>query len=70
MTVLYEDNHLIIVNKTTSEIVQGDKTGDTPLSEILKLWLKEKYGKPGNVFVGVTHIPSARPSGEQIGDFC
>lgn len=55
MTVLYEDNHLIIVNKTTSEIVQGDKTGDTPLSEILKLWLKEKYGKPGNVFVGVTH---------------
>lgn len=46
MTVLYEDNHLIIVNKTTSEIVQGDKTGDTPLSEILKLWLKEKYGKP------------------------
>ena len=55
MTVLYEDNHLIIVNKTTSEIVQGDKTGDTPLSEILKLWLKEKYGKPGNVFVGVSH---------------
>ena len=55
MTVLYEDNHLIVVNKTTSEIVQGDKTGDTPLSEILKLWLKEKYGKPGNVFVGVTH---------------
>lgn len=55
MTVLYEDNHLIIVNKTTSEIVQGDKTGDTPLSEMLKLWLKEKYGKPGNVFVGVTH---------------
>ena len=55
MEILYEDNHIIIVNKTTSEIVQGDKTGDTPLSEQLKLWLKEKYNKPGNVFVGVTH---------------
>lgn len=55
MTVIYEDNHLLIVNKTTSEIVQGDKTGDTPLSETLKQWLKEKYNKPGNVFVGVTH---------------
>ena len=55
MDVLYEDNHIIIVNKTTSEIVQGDKTGDTPLSETLKQWLKEKYNKPGNVFVGVTH---------------
>ena len=55
MEVLYEDNHLIIVNKSTSEIVQGDKTGDTPLSETLKVWLKEKYHKPGNVFVGVTH---------------
>ena len=55
MEVLYEDNHLIIVNKTCSEIVQGDKTGDTPLSEMLKTWLKEKYNKPGNVFVGVTH---------------
>ena len=55
MTVVYEDNHIIIVNKTTSEIVQGDKTGDIPLSESLKVWLKEKYNKPGNVFVGVTH---------------
>ena len=55
MEVLYEDNHLIIVNKSTSEIVQGDKTGDTPLSETLKVWLKENYHKPGNVFVGVTH---------------
>ena len=45
MTVLYEDNHLIIVNKNTSEIVQGDKTGDTPLSETVKLWLKKKYDK-------------------------
>lgn len=55
MTVLYEDNHLIIVNKTASEIVQGDKTGDTPLSETVKQYLKEKYAKPGNVFIGVTH---------------
>ncbi len=55
MTVLYEDNHLIIVSKTTSEIVQGDKTGDTPLSETVRQYLKEKYQKPGNVFVGVTH---------------
>ena len=55
MDVLYEDNHIIAVNKTCREIVQGDKTGDTPLSEMLKSWLKEKYNKPGNVFVGVTH---------------
>ena len=55
MTVLYEDNHLIVVNKTCSEIVQGDKTGDTPLSETIKQWLKEKYNKPGNVFTGVIH---------------
>lgn len=55
MTVVYEDNHIIIVNKTASEIVQGDKTGDTPLSETVKQYLKEKYNKPGNVFIGVTH---------------
>lgn len=55
MEVIYEDNHLIAVNKTCREIVQGDKTGDTPLSEILKAWLKVKYAKPGNVFVGVAH---------------
>lgn len=55
MTVVYEDNHLIIVNKTASEIVQGDKTGDVPLSETVKQYLKEKYAKPGNVFLGVTH---------------
>ena len=55
MEVVYEDNHLIIVNKNPGEIVQGDKTGDQPLSETLKVWLKEKYNKPGNVFVGVTH---------------
>ena len=55
MTVLYEDNHLILVNKASGEIVQGDKTGDKPLSEIVKEYLKEKYNKPGNVFCGVTH---------------
>ena len=55
MTVLYEDNHLIIVNKASSEIVQGDKTGDKPMSEMVKEYLKEKYNKPGNVFCGVTH---------------
>ena len=55
MQVVYEDNHIIIVNKAPGEIVQGDKTGDTPLSEIVKQWIKEKYAKPGNVFCGVTH---------------
>lgn len=55
MEVLYEDNHLIAVSKTCREIVQGDKTGDVPLSEQLKTWLKEKYQKPGNVFLGVAH---------------
>ena len=55
MTVVYEDNHIIVVNKTASEIVQADKTGDTPLSETVKQYLKEKYQKPGNVFLGVTH---------------
>lgn len=55
MTVVYEDNHIIIVNKTASEIVQGDKTGDVPLSETVKQYLKEKFHKPGNVFIGVTH---------------
>ena len=55
MPVVYEDNHLLIVNKTASEIVQGDKTGDTPLSETVKQYIKEKYAKPGNVFLGVVH---------------
>ena len=55
MIVVYEDNHIIVVNKTSSEIVQGDKTGDTPLSEMVKQYLKEKHNKPGNVFIGVTH---------------
>ena len=55
MEVLYEDNHIIAVNKTCNEIVQGDKTGDTPLSEIVKAYIKDKYNKPGEVFLGVTH---------------
>ena len=55
MTPLYEDNHIIIVDKQPGEIVQGDKTGDTPLSETIKAYLKEKYNKPGNVFCGVVH---------------
>ncbi len=55
MTPLYEDNHIIIVNKESGEIVQGDKTGDTPLSELVKAYIKEKYAKPGNVFLGVVH---------------
>lgn len=55
MEVVYEDNHLIIINKEVGEIVQGDKTGDTPLSENIKQYLKEKYNKPGNVFCGVVH---------------
>jgi len=55
MQVLYEDNHIIIVSKLSGEIVQGDKTGDVPLSDIVAAYLKEKYSKPGNVFVGVPH---------------
>jgi 23S rRNA pseudouridine1911/1915/1917 synthase len=55
MEVVYEDNHIIVVNKAPGEIVQGDKTGDTPLSETIKAYLKEKYNKPGNVFCGVVH---------------
>lgn len=53
--VLYEDNHIIIVNKASGVLVQGDNTGDKPLSEMVKEYLKEKYNKPGNVFCGVVH---------------
>jgi 23S rRNA pseudouridine1911/1915/1917 synthase len=53
--ILYQDNHIIILNKLPSQIVQGDKTGDEPLSEILKKYIKEKYNKPGEVFLGVVH---------------
>ena len=55
LQVLYEDNHVIAVNKRPGDIVQGDKTGDKPLSEVVKTYIKEKYKKPGNVFLGVTH---------------
>lgn len=66
MTVLYEDNHIIIINKLPGEIVQGDKTGDKPLSEIVKYYLKDKYNKPGNVFCGVTHRLDRPTSGVVI----
>jgi len=55
LEVLYEDNHIIAVNKKSSDIVQGDKTGDTPLNEIVKAFLKEKYNKPGDVYLGTIH---------------
>lgn len=55
MQVLYEDNHIIIVNKESGEIVQGDKTGDMPLSETVKQYIKTVRNKPGNVFLGVAH---------------
>ncbi|MAQ41982.1 RluA family pseudouridine synthase [Mesonia oceanica] len=55
LKVIYEDNHLIVVNKRAGDIVQGDKTGDKPLSEVVKTFLKEKYNKPGNVYLGVVH---------------
>lgn len=55
LRVLHEDNHTIVVNKRSSDIVQGDKTGDEPLVERVKAYLKEKYNKPGNVFCGVVH---------------
>jgi 23S rRNA pseudouridine1911/1915/1917 synthase len=55
MNVLYEDNHIIVINKAAGEIVQGDKTGDKSLCDAMKSFLKEKYAKPGNVFVGLPH---------------
>lgn len=55
LQVLYEDNHLIIINKRPGDIVQGDKTGDIPLSEVVKEYIKNKYNKPGNVYLGVVH---------------
>ncbi|NJW51302.1 RluA family pseudouridine synthase [Salinimicrobium oceani] len=55
LQVLYEDNHLIVVNKRPGDIVQGDKTGDVPLSKVVKEYIKIKYGKPGNVYLGVVH---------------
>ncbi len=55
LQILHEDNHIIVINKRVGDIVQGDKTGDTPLSEIIKEYIKEKYNKPGEVFLGVVH---------------
>ncbi|WP_297793420.1 RluA family pseudouridine synthase [uncultured Eudoraea sp.] len=55
LQILFEDNHIIAVNKRPGDIVQGDKTGDVPLSEIVKKYIKKKYNKPGNVFLGVVH---------------
>jgi len=55
LQVLFEDNHMIVINKRVGDIVQGDKTGDKPLSEVVKSFIKEKYNKPGNVFLGVVH---------------
>ena len=55
LEVLFEDNHLIIINKKSGDIVQGDKTGDKPLSDVVKEYIKDKYNKPGNVFLGVAH---------------
>lgn len=55
LQVLYEDNHLIVINKRVGDLVQGDSTGDAPLSDLVKAHLKEKYGKPGNVYLGVVH---------------
>ena len=64
--ILYEDNHVIVVNKKPSDIIQGDKTGDMPLSEITKLYIKEKYNKPGNVYCGVVHRLDRPVSGAVI----
>jgi 23S rRNA pseudouridine1911/1915/1917 synthase len=64
--ILYEDNHVIVVNKLPSEIVQGDKTGDTTLPDAIKAYLKEKYNKPGNVFCGVVHRLDRPTSGAVI----
>ena len=64
--ILYEDNHLLIVNKSSSEIVQGDKTGDKPLAEMVKEYIKQKYHKPGNVFLGVVHRIDRPVSGAVI----
>ena len=55
LQVLYEDNHIIIVNKRAGDIVQGDKTGDKPLSDVVKEYIKDKYNKPGNVYLGTVH---------------
>lgn len=55
LDIIYEDNHLIVINKPVGKLVQGDETGDEPLSETVKSYIKEKYNKPGNVYLGVVH---------------
>src|SRR4051812_5550179 len=64
--VLYEDNHVIVVNKSASDIVQGDKTGDETMPDKIKEFLKEKYDKPGNVFCGVVHRLDRPTSGAVV----
>ena len=66
LDILFEDNHLIIVNKKVGDIVQGDRTGDTPLSESVKEYIKKKYNKPGKVFLGVVHRLDRPTSGAII----
>ncbi|NCT15100.1 MAG: RNA pseudouridine synthase, partial [Flavobacteriales bacterium] len=55
LQILFEDNHIVVVNKRAGDIVQGDKTGDKPLSDVVKEYIAEKYNKPGNVYLGVVH---------------
>ncbi len=64
--ILYEDNHVIVVNKMPSELTQGDKTGDATLPDLIKTYLKEKYQKPGNVFLGVVHRLDRPTSGALV----
>lgn len=66
MEILYEDNHVIVINKKASDIVQGDKTGDETLPDRIKVYLKEKYQKPGNVFCGVVHRLDRPTSGAVV----
>jgi len=66
LEIIFEDNHLIAVNKHSGQIVQGDKTGDIPLSEMIKEWLREKYHKPGEVYCGVIHRIDRPTSGVVI----
>ena len=66
LEILYEDNHLLIVNKKASDIVQGDKTGDETMPDKIKAYLKEKYQKPGNVFCGVVHRLDRPTSGAVV----
>jgi 23S rRNA pseudouridine1911/1915/1917 synthase len=66
LQVIYEDNHIIVINKRAGDIVQGDKTGDKPLSDVVKEYIKDKYNKPGEVFLGVVHRIDRVTSGAVI----